>query len=94
MPPATLGCPAESCAARITGSAPANRLIRSYFVSSRAARHFGWYRLCFRPRASRPVACRCPFGHGEIHTCSHAGGITSDLIRPSVSSSFTGLLSQ
>ena len=36
-------------------------------------------------RASRPVACRWPFASVQIHTSSHAGGMTSDLIRASSS---------
>ncbi len=41
--------------------------------------------------ASRPVAWRWPFGLGQIQTSVHAGGITSDLMRDSVSASRTGV---
>ena len=32
------------------------------------SRQRGWYRYCLRPRASRPVASRWPFGFGQIQT--------------------------
>ena len=53
---------------RIAGRASLNASILPNFVSSRVSRHFGWYRYCLRPLASRPTAWRCPFGCGQIHT--------------------------
>jgi hypothetical protein len=44
-----------------------------------------------RPRASRPVACRWPFGFGQIQTSSYAGGMASERIRFSVASSLIRL---
>jgi hypothetical protein len=40
-----------------------------------------------RPRWSRPVACRCPFGSRQIHTSVQAGGIASLRMRFSVAMS-------
>lgn len=37
--------------------------------------------VLFPARASRPVACRCPFASVEIHTLVQAGGIAKALIR-------------
>jgi hypothetical protein len=42
---------------------------------------------CFRPAASTPVAWSFDEALGEIQTSFQAGGITSDLIRSSFSSS-------
>src|SRR3954471_934458 len=53
----------------------------SNFWASRRARQRGWYRYCLRPRWSTPVAWMWPPGYGQIHTSSHAGGMTSSLIR-------------
>lgn len=39
-----------------------------------------WYRCCFLPLVSRPVACRWPSCLGQIHTFVQAGGIASDSI--------------
>src|SRR5436305_42106 len=48
---------------------------------------------CFRPRESTPVAWMCPSGYGHTQTSSHAGGMTSSLIRASTSGSSMRLLS-
>lgn len=36
---------------------------------------------CFRPRSSRPVACRWPRGSRQIQTSVHAGGMASASMR-------------
>ncbi|MNT20810.1 hypothetical protein D3C72_1561270 [compost metagenome] len=55
---------------RIRGSASPNVSRFWYLPASRTAVQAAWYRYCLRPRASRPVACRCPWARAQIHTRS------------------------
>ena len=72
---------------RNRGNARANETIRSNLARSRRSRQRSWYRYCFRPASSIPVACRCPRGSVQIQTSRHAGGIARSRTRSSVSSS-------
>src|SRR5690606_38329072 len=50
----------------------------------------GWYIFPLRPRSSLPVAWRCPFLLGLIHTSFHIGGIANAWNRASFDASVTG----
>jgi hypothetical protein len=62
----------------------------SNFSRSLSSRQLSWYRYWRRPAASVPTAWLWPSGSGQIHTSSHAGGMTSVLMRDSVAALVTG----
>ena len=65
---------------RIRGSRCPKVTNLSNFVLACSAIQSGWYRYCFRPFWSLPVAWICPSFREQIHTSVQAGGIARFLM--------------